>query len=118
MDIKRIEAIRGEELISNILDKSLFAKWLSETGDADSLDIPTKLIEEEVRKLIRLSILSARTVINKELKEIYRTKGKFSAEYGGSVIVISLNDLQEAMKWIKEKKLKETALNIKVKKKE
>ncbi len=28
-----------------------------------------------------------------KLKDVYRTDGKFSAEYGGSVIVLSLKDL-------------------------
>ena len=45
----------GQEEENKIINETKFAKWLSDAGQDDSLDIPTKDIEEELRKVINLT---------------------------------------------------------------
>lgn len=49
------ETMIGQEEENKIINETKFAKWLSDSGDADSLDIPTKDIEVELRKVINLT---------------------------------------------------------------
>ncbi len=56
-------------LAEQVLEESLFADWLSEAGDCDSLDIPTKEIEKEVRKVIRKALSAKQAEVLKKIKE-------------------------------------------------
>lgn len=46
----------GQDEENKIINETKFSKWLSDSGDTDSLDIPTKDIEAELRKVINLTI--------------------------------------------------------------
>ncbi len=54
---------KGE--INKYLDKTRFAEWLSDRGQADSLEISTKKIEAELDKLVSLVRLETLQEIEK-----------------------------------------------------
>ncbi len=71
-------------LSEQVLKESLFADWLSDAGDAGSLDIPTKEIEKEVRKIIKKALCLSQAEVENAVGAIEKRNCKLQKQYGKS----------------------------------
>lgn len=67
-DVKKVCEYGALE--TEAIRNTLLGRWLSESGDAKSLDFPTKFIEREVRSTIHYALKKQDSVLTLKVKEL------------------------------------------------